>query len=368
MERVNAQRKRALVIAVIFAVAFGAYFLREFFSVIVFSIIVAYVFNPLYHWLLRKFKHPNAAAWITFASSLFVIIIPVGLMLFMTVIQTESVINSIKSGEFSLAEVSDFGARSINNTNAVLGHLPGDYHITQEHINSGAEKAISAVAQFMLGFLQASVGGIASFFVAFIIYIYLFLNVLMHQEGLIKTIKRLNPLGERASEAYLQKMGKMTVAMVRGQFLIAGSQGLVSAILLYIGGLHDVFFFMFLLLTLLSIIPLGSGIVTIPVGVILLFTGQVWQGLVVIIGHFLIVTSIDNILRPHLVPKSVHLNSALTILSVFAGISMFGFLGVVIGPVIMIMILTTIQLYLAVQHSSQPAKTLEQTKLGEDVA
>ena len=143
---------------------------------------------------------------------------------------------------------------------------------------------------------------------------------------------------------------------------------MVSAILLYIGGLHDVFFFMFLLLTLLSIIPLGSGIVTIPVGVILLFTGQVWQGLVVIIGHFLIVTSIDNILRPHLVPKSVHLNSALTILSVFAGISMFGFLGVVIGPVIMIMILTTIQLYLAVQHSSQPAKTLEQTKLGEDVA
>jgi predicted PurR-regulated permease PerM len=144
-------------------------------------------------------------------------------------------------------------------------------------------------------------------------------------------------------------------------------QGLIGATLLYIGGLHQVFFFMFLLLTVLSIIPLGSGVVTLPIGVILLFTGQVWQGLVVIIGHLLIVTSIDNILRPHLVPKSVHLNSALTILSVFAGIAMFGFLGVVIGPVVMIMILTTIQLYVAVQQQKAP-RGVEQSKLGEDIA
>ena len=367
MERVSTQRKRALVIAVIIALLFGAYFLRDFFSVIAFSIITAYMFNPLYHWLLRKLKHPNAAAWITFGVSMFVIIIPVALLILMTVSQTENVVQSVKSGEFNLAQVSNFGSRSLNDINGVLSHLPGDYSITSKHINDAAQKIVSAVAQGTLSFLQASAGGIASFFIAFIIYIYLFLNVLMHQAGLVYVIKKLNPLGEKATEAYLQKMGKMTVAMVRGQFVIAASQGLVGATLLYIGGLHQVFFFMFLLLTILSIIPLGSGVVTLPVGIILLFTGQVWQGLVIIIGHFLIVTTIDNILRPHLVPKSVHLNSALTILSVFAGIAMFGFLGVVIGPVVMIMILTTVQLYITVQQQQMP-KELRQNELGEDAA
>jgi len=367
MERANAQRKRALVIAVIIALLFGAYFLRDFFSVIAFSMIAAYISNPLYHWLLRKLKHPNAAAWTTFGVSIFVIIIPVALLILMTISQTENVVQNVKSGHFSLSQVSDFGSRSLASLNSVLSHLPGDYSITSQHVNDAAQKIVSAVAQGTLSFLQASVGSIASFFIMFIIYIYLFLNVLMHQKGLVDTIKKLNPLGEKATDAYLQKMGKMTIAMVRGQFVIAAMQGLIGATLLYIGGLHQVFFFMFLLLTVLSIIPLGSGVVTLPIGVILLFTGQVWQGLVVIIGHLLIVTSIDNILRPHLVPKSVHLNSALTILSVFAGIAMFGFLGVVIGPVVMIMILTTIQLYVAVQQQKAP-RGVEQSKLGEDIA
>jgi predicted PurR-regulated permease PerM len=67
-------------------------------------------------------------------------------------------------------------------------------------------------------------------------------------------------------------------------------------------------------------------------------------------------------LRPHLVPKDARLNSALTILSVFAGVTMFGFLGVIIGPVIMIMITTTIHMYLQAQKtpaekaSAEPAE------------
>lgn len=369
MERVNHQRKRALIIAVVIALVFGAYFLRNFFSVIAFSVIVAYMFNPLYHVFLRKFKHPNAAAWLTFVLSLFVIIIPVALMIFMTIAQTENIVQSVKNGQFNLAQVSDFGTRSITNANHILDHVPGDYHITQQHINEGAQKVVSAVAQGVLSFLKASVGSIAGFFVVFIIYIYLFLNVLMHQDGLLAVIKRLNPLGPKATDAYLQKMGKMTVAMVRGQFVIAVSQGLISAAILYIAGLHQVFFFMFMLLTLLSIIPLGAGIISLPIGIILLFTGQVWQGVIVILGHFLIVTNVDNILRPRLVPRSVHLNSALTILAVFAGIGMFGFLGIVVGPVIMIMILTTIQLYLAVQHPLRKELPAEaEATLGEETA
>jgi hypothetical protein len=54
------------------------------------------------------------------------------------------------------------------------------------------------------------------------------------------------------------------------------------------------------------------------------------------------------VLRPILVPRQARLDSALMLLAVFAGITMFGFLGIVIGPVLMIVIVTTISVYLAV--------------------
>jgi predicted PurR-regulated permease PerM len=153
----------------------------------------------------------------------------------------------------------------------------------------------------------------------------------------------------------------MTKAMVKGQFIIALAQGIVDASLLWVVGI-DYFFFWLVLLTFLSIIPLGGGIIVIPIGIILILTGNIWQGLVLILGHILIVTNIDNILRPKLVPKDAKLDSALLILSVFAGIAMFGFLGIVIGPVIMILIVTTIEAYIKVNKNRDLENTTQISK------
>ncbi len=95
-------------------------------------------------------------------------------------------------------------------------------------------------------------------------------------------------------------------------------------------------------------IPLGSGIVTIPFGIGMMFFGNVAGGLFVVLFHLLAITNIDNFLRPILVPKEARLDPALMLLSVFSGIGMFGFFGIVLGPVLMILIVTTISVYLAV--------------------
>lgn len=95
-------------------------------------------------------------------------------------------------------------------------------------------------------------------------------------------------------------------------------------------------------------IPLGGGIVTIPFGIGMMFFGNIIGGIFVVVFHLLVVTNIDNLLRPWLVPKAARLDPALMLLAVFAGISMFGFFGLVIGPVLMIIIVTTVSVYLAV--------------------
>jgi len=170
--------------------------------------------------------------------------------------------------------------------------------------------------------------------------------LLVNGDDLRLLIRRLNPLGEEATDLYLAKMAAMVRGTVRGQFVIALAQGIAGAISIYIAGFHDGFFIFAILLSALSVIPLGGGIVTIPFGIGLALFGNVIGGIFVIVFHVIVVTNIDNVLRPILVPKEAKLDSALMLLSVFAGITMFGFLGIVIGPVVMIVIVTTISVYL----------------------
>jgi predicted PurR-regulated permease PerM len=170
----------------------------------------------------------------------------------------------------------------------------------------------------------------------------------VNQEKLRTLIAQLNPLGEEATDLYLQKMGSMVRGTVNGQFVIAFCQGVAGAASIYIAGFHHGFFIFAIVLTALSIIPLGGGIVTIPFGVGMMLFGNIGGGAFVVLFHLIVVTNIDNFLRPVLVPRDARLNSALMLLSVFAGIRMFGPWGIIIGPVLMIIIVTTIEVYLAV--------------------
>jgi predicted membrane protein len=82
-----------------------------------------------------------------------------------------------------------------------------------------------------------------------------------------------------------------------------------------------------------------------PIGIVLLLSGNTWQGLFVIGAFILIVANIDTALRPVLVPKDAYLNPALLILGVFGGLSLMGLIGALYGPVILILLVTSIEVY-----------------------
>lgn len=349
MPKTAIQQINPLTITLIIALLFGAYFLRPYFSLIILAAIMAYTFNPLYKRLARKLKKPSSAASLTLLASILVLLLPLALIVTLSVFQVRGLIDSYSAAHIDVGKLGRDSLDWLNDN--ILSKAPGSPQLTLNQIQEYTNKAVSAIGSWFLSVLSSSISSIAGFFASVILYIYVFLNLLTHQDKIISTIKRLNPLGEKASDNYLKKMGAMTGAMVRGHFIIAFLQGLTSAIFLYIAGLHNIFFFMLVVLTLLSVIPLGAGIITIPIGAVMILFGNVWQGALILLGHLLVVTNIDNFLRPILVPKHVRLNAALTLLSVFAGISMFGFLGIIIGPVIMILITTTIEMYL--DHKDQ---------------
>lgn len=342
-------QRRALAVFTVIALLFGGYFLRTYFVLIVVAAVGAYLFTPLFRALGRRLPAGLAATG-TLLAALIAVIVPVGLSVFLAVMQITRTAGDVAEW-VQATDPNALGDKALKFVNGLLARIPFvHFELTMDTVREAMVDVAQKGGELLLHVLQGAVGGVVGAVTSAIIFLYVFLAMLTNREKLQTLIRQLNPLGAEVTDLYLAKMGSMVRGTVGGQFVIAFCQGLAGAASIYIGGFHQAFFVFAILLTALSVIPLGGGIATIPFGIGMALFGNVAGGVFVVLFHLIVVTNIDNFLRPVLVPRDARLNSALMLLAVFAGIGMFGFWGIVIGPVLMIIIVTTIDVYLAVYH------------------
>jgi predicted PurR-regulated permease PerM len=340
-------QKRALAIATAIALLFGAYFLRRYLILVVIAAIVAYLFTPVHNRLRTRFS-AGLSTTLTVLAALATVVVPLSLLITVATFQVSRMLVGLAEWA-KTADLNALGDRGVALVNGLLGKLPFDTPpLTPDSLRAPVVTAAQNVGEWLLRTLQGAAGGAIGFITAAIIFLYVLISLLSNRAEVLMLIRRLNPLGVEVTDLYLAKMGAMVRGAVRGQFIIAVIQGTLGAISIYIAGFHDAFFIIAIFLIALSLIPLGSGIVTIPFGIGMMIFGNVAGGAFVVLFHLIGITNIDNFLRPILVPKEAKLDSALMLLSVFSGIAMFGFFGIVLGPVLMIMIVTTISVYLEV--------------------
>jgi predicted PurR-regulated permease PerM len=351
----NAGQRRALNIATIAAVVGGAVFLKQYITLFIVAAIIAYLFNPLYIWLKARMS-TNAAASFTMIASLLVVVIPLALVVFLA---TKQLVN-ISSGvtEFVKAlDINQLGDQVIDSVNRVLDSIPFvDAQLSEAAIVDGAQQVLQSMGEALLGYFTGLVTSFVSLFTTAIVFIFVLFSLIKNGPMLLKALRELNPLGGELTDLYLQKIGAMIRGTVQGQFIIAGVQGFLASATIALVGYPELFFVLFVITTALSIIPLGAGILVMPLGVVMALFGNVWGGIIVNLEHLLINTNVDNVLRPKLVPKEARLDTALMLVSVFAGISWIGYLGIIVGPTLMIVIVTTIRVYLDVQKGYRPGE------------
>ncbi|HEX2213545.1 MAG TPA: AI-2E family transporter, partial [Mycobacterium sp.] len=344
-------QKRVLAVITLVALGFGAYFLRGYVLLIAVAAVLAYLFAPLYRRLHAKMS-AGLAATVTLLAAIATVALPLSGVIFLAVVQISQMVTSIGAW----AEETDFSAlaqRLLDSANDVLARVPFvETTLTPESVRQAIARVGQGAGEIALGVARDSVGGIAAALTGAIIFLYVFLALLTNGGKVADLFRDLNPLGREVTDIYLAKVGAMVSATVKGQFIIATCQGVAGAISIYIAGLHGGFFMFVIFLTALSFIPLGIGLAVF---------GKPLGGIFIAAFHLLVVTNIDNVLRPFLVPKSAHLHPALMLLAVFAGLGMFGFWGIVLGPVLMIVIVTTISVYLAVTKN-QPLDELTGTR------
>ena len=137
----------------------------------------------------------------------------------------------------------------------------------------------------------------------------------------------------------------MVLSNAVGIPVIAVLQGIVALIGYLIIGVKEPFFW-FGVTCIAAMLPVvGAALAYVPISLILLANGQTWQGIAMLIFGFLIIGSIDNVLRFTLLRKLGDVHPLTTVFGVIIGLNLFGFIGLIFGPLLISLFVLLLKIY-----------------------
>jgi predicted PurR-regulated permease PerM len=188
------------------------------------------------------------------------------------------------------------------------------------------------------GFLAARVGGLLAdaamlLFRLFVMLLALFF-FLRDADTIMREMRRALPFEELRRERMIRQTRDLVYASVAAGLLIASLQGLAGGLVFVALGLGAPVFWG-VMMGFLALLPfVGTWVVWVPAAIWLVATGQVVQGAVLTVLGVTIVGTIDNFLRPAILSGRVEMNGLLLFISLLGGVSVFGLLGIVLGPLV----------------------------------
>lgn len=323
--------------------------LLPFYGAVFWGFILAVMFMPLNDYFLSKIpKKKNTAAFLTLLVCLLIVIIPLIVVVIALTQESAALYQKI------LTQGADFDA----SFQFIVSKLPGwaidllnRSGVTtlaefQQKISSGLLQA----SQYIAGKLFVIGQNILDFAIGFGMMLYLLFFLLRDGNELAARIRKIIPLADTHKMLLLTKFTGVVRATVKGNLVIAIMQGALGGLVFWFLGIEAALLWG-AIMSVLSLLPAGSGVVWVPVAIYFLASGAILKGVVLLVFGILVIGVIDNLLRPLLVGKDTQMPDYLVLVSTIGGMALFGLNGFVIGPVIAALFLTAWELYSTISQS-----------------
>jgi predicted PurR-regulated permease PerM len=196
------------------------------------------------------------------------------------------------------------------------------------------------LSAFLINEIGVILGSLTSFVVNSVITIFTLFFIFREGKSLRRRVAAILPLNSEQVERLFSGIENTIIGTVYGGLVVAAVQGALVGIALWVfnvpspvlWGAVAAFF---------ALLPLvGTASVWVPAAIYLLATGHYIQAVILAGWGAGVVGTVDNILRPYLISGRVQMHTLLIFFSVFGGVSVFGFLGLFIGPVILAVTMT----------------------------
>jgi predicted PurR-regulated permease PerM len=322
---------RVFVALVLATTLFFLWMVRSFLMPVFWAAVFAILFRPLFLWLKHRLGgRRTIAALAATLAVVFAVLIPSALLVAAVAQQALWLYGRVASGEVNLQAPVDFVERHLPAATRFLA----EYGIGAEQVRLSLENAAIFATQYVATQALALGQNVLIATILFLLMLYLLFFFFRDGDRILRGIIRAMPMGDLREERLMRKFAQVSRATVKGTLVVAVVQGALGGVLFSLVGIQAAIFWG-VMMGILSLLPaVGPALVWLPAAVILLATGALWQGLAVIVCGILIVSMVDNLLRPILVGRETHMPDYLVLVATLGGLTMFGLAGFVAGPIV----------------------------------
>jgi predicted PurR-regulated permease PerM len=331
-----------LVLLFIIAVtALFFYMIRDFLMALFLAAIFSSLSQPLYGLICRCVKgRKNLASFITIAIIFLIFFIPVGVLL--GLVANEAVKIS--------ANVKPWIDQWINQPNAFerLTQYYPQFNFLENYHTVILEKAgefVGKISNILVAGASTFTLKTISFVFQFFLFLYAMFFFLSEGSTMLKKIVSYIPLPESSMDRILDRFTSVSRAAIKGTLVIGIVQGGLQGIAFAFMGIESALFWG-TVMAFASIIPVvGTAIVWFPAVIILALTGHMIKAVILLLFCSLVVGSIDNLMRPWLVGRDTEMHELMILFSTLGGLSLFGIIGFIIGPIVASLFITAWNIY-----------------------
>lgn len=324
--------KKATTLAILILLAVLSFLLlKPILLSIVVGVILAFVFSPVYDKILNIVRSRNLAAIIVCFLLFLLILIP---FWFLTPLLVEQ---SIKI--YVTAQQTDF----VTPIKTIFPSLFSSEEFSSE-IALVISTFIKNTANSLVDMATNIIFDMPTLSLKLLVVIFTFFYVLRDKEDLLLYLKSLFPFSREVEKRIFDSSRNITSSVLYGQVVVGMVQGLIAGFGFFIFGVSNALV-LTILACLFGIFPIvGTTLIWAPVAIYLFVSESIFPGVgVAFFG--LISSSIDNILRPLIVSQRTKLHSFVILAGMIGGFMFFGFLGFILGPLVLSYLLILLEVY-----------------------
>lgn len=328
-EQINQVRMIAILAAIGIALYLCWLMLKPFLAVLAWAVVLVIVFYPVHKQLAQRIKRRGLCALLSSTLVILIVVLPLA---FLIVAVTTELAGAVRSLPSHLDQFTDGSGTLTGRVSSWINERLGiNAPQVQQFLFEQLRSYSSAILGQSLGIMGNVLSTIVKTFFVIITMYYLFRD----GDKIVKALPDAMPFGTEQSEALLARINQVISASVYGVVTIALLQGLLGGLAFWVLGVPSPVLWAVVLAFVCMIPVAGSFFVWLPAAIYLMLTGHLTKGILLVVWGALVISTIDNFLRPKLIKNQTKLHELFVFFSVLGGMSVFGLLGIVMGPVIL---------------------------------
>lgn len=304
-----------------------------FLGPVMWAALAAIMFQPLYRWCLRTCRgRRNLAATLALFFIFVAVLLPALWIGSLVIGEAIALVNKVRANPIDVDGVFQSAFAMLPEPLQRMATENGwtDMTIMQDRVEGFLGESAGIIASQAVSIGSGALG----FFLSFGIGLYVLYFLLRDGKRIGETILHSAPVEREIADRLADRFLGIVRAVIKGSGVVGIVQGTVGGIVLWMAGVPSPLL-LGVLMAILALIPaVGTALVWIPAGIWLIIAGELWAGIFVLGAGTVIISSIDNVLRPILVGRDTGIPDWIILVTTLGGISLAGFSGIVIGPLV----------------------------------